>query len=97
MTDQADKNGDRAYKIDIADLPEFENLVAEVEFGSGLVMIVSREPADDEMMIWFGNSSVPPVSYRAYPPEWHRLPWRVVNAAIDEATAALVSDHDRET
>ncbi len=77
--------------ISVGSATEFENLIAEIKFGTTAGIIISKEPADTEYKISFHsfcNNSAENFDYNRNDPS-EKLNLRAVVSAIEEGVARL--------
>lgn len=77
-------------EVDVASYPQFENLVAEINVGSRLTMVVSKEPNETDFGITFhGNAESAKAPSYSGPDDANRVKLSDVLAAIEQGRKAL--------
>lgn len=77
-------------EIDVASYPEFENLVAEINLGSQLTIVISKEPHEDDFGVTFhGNAGSAKAPSYSGPGDANRVTLSDVLDAIEQGRRAL--------
>lgn len=77
-------------EVDLASYPEFENLVAEINVGSRLTIVISREPQEDDFGVSFhGCADAATAPSYSHPNDVHRLRLSDILTAIERGRKSL--------